>query len=646
MSKAGKGYMGKTLRVNLSTGEIRVEDHSHLYDDYMGNIAAKLLYDELADTVKPFDAENKIIFSSGSLVGTIAPGACKMSAATLSPVTGGWAAGLTDSYVGMEFKHAGYDHLILEGISEKPCYLWVEDDKVEIRDAAFLWGLTTWETLEKLREVNGDDKLHTLSIGPAGENLVRASAIVQDTARVIGRCGIGAVMGSKRLKAIVCKGSQPIRVHDKDRFAARALDIRRRINRSKSSDSFKEYGSLGIMRECKQKLSNIAFKNYQETVWPQELFEKLDMRPLIDRDEVAKQGFPGCAVCCSRHLRISEGPYKGLEAEPNQWECMGGLMAKLAVGEPTFAVMINAVCCQLGLDIDLPANTIAWAVECFERGILTAEDTDGMELRWGDEAMILELTHKIAKRQGFGNLLAEGAARAAQAIGRGSEEYAMHIKKQDLYESLRGMNGWALGTMVSTRGGAHTTSSPWCEQNLNPIDDETGFRVFNIRNFNKAKEPTGYEGKAEMVYQTEIITRALNSTGVCLYNAIFQDYTFTNIHDLAEMVSAATGKEHSLVDMEEIAMRQINLEKAINLRFTDFDRKDDVPGQKRHFEEIPSGPLKGWKLSRERYDEMLDEYYELHGWDRGTSYPKREVLEKLGLGNVADDLERIEKLGG
>lgn len=639
------GYMGKTLRINLTSKEISVEDNLAKYDDWMGHLAIKILYDELPDWVTPYDVQNKIIISAGALLGTMAPGACKMSASTLGPMTGGWATGSTDSYVGMELKHAGYDHLIIEGRAHKPCYLWITDEGVEIRDAGNLWGKTTWETLDDIREELQDPSLHILSIGPAGENMVRSACLIQDKNRAIGRCGTGSVMGSKNLKAIVCKGTKPVRIADKEKFKKKVHELRGRINNSSNpnTEGFKTYGSLGGNYVIKQKHCGVGFKNFQEGCWPDDIYPKLDMRKVLDKYVVAKQGFPGCALTCSKHVEITEGPYKGLTTETNQWEVMGGMMAKCAVEEPTFALKYNAYCNQMGLDVDGPSGSIAWAMECYDRGILTKEDTDGLEINWGDEEVILELARKMAYREGFGNILAEGCARAAEIIGRGSEKYAIHIKKQDLYETLRGTNGWALGTLVSTRGGGHLSGTPWWELSSNRIDDKTALKILGIPNFNKALEPLGYEGKTDMCYYNEILHRICSGIGICIYNTVLQDYEFMNLHDIADLLSAAIGKEYTVEDLENAAMRMLNLEKAFNLRFTNFTREDDLP-QERHYEPIPSGEIAGWQIDKVKFENMLDEYYERHGWDTETSYPTRETYEKYGLA-VADHMEKIGKLG-
>jgi len=637
-------YMGKTLRINLSSKKVSEEDYSSHYADWLGGLAVKILYDELPDWVTPYDVRNKIILSVGALIGTLAPGACKMSAATLGPITGGWAYGAIDSYVGMELKHAGYDHLIIEGRANKPCYLWITDGAVEIRDASNLWGKTTWDTLDSIREELQDPSLHILSIGPAGENMARGACIIQDRSRALGRCGTGSVMGSKNLKAIVCKGKKPIKVADKERFNIKVHELRARISESAGTEAFKKYGSLGNQFDIKQKVCAIAYKNFQDCSWPDDIYKKLDLRKLIDKYEVAKQGFPGCALCCGRHLVITEGPYKGLSTEANQWEMMGGLMAKLAVEEPTFAFKMNAYCNQMGMDIDSPSGAIGWAMECYEKGILSKEDTDGLEITWGDEKVILELTRKMCYREGFGDILSEGCARASTIIGRDSEKYAMQTKNQDLYETLRGTNGWALGTLVSTRGGGHTTGAPWWEHKSIQIDDENAQKLLGISNFNQARITTGYEGKPDMVYQGEILSRICNSTGICLFNTVFQNFDYINLHDFAELLSAASGQEYTIEDLEFIAMRQLNLEKAFNLRFTNYTKEDDMP-QPRNFDPVPSGTLAGWQLDKRKFEIMLEKYYTQHGWDIKTSYPTRETLEKYGLSRAAIDLEKIGKLG-
>jgi aldehyde:ferredoxin oxidoreductase len=635
-------YAGTILRINLTTGKIWREPVSKYAREWLGSsgIAIKILYDELAPWVAPFDPANRLIFGIGPLVGTISPGANEMSVSTLGPVTGGWASSHSDSFVGGQLKCAGYDAIVIQGRSRKPVYLYIQDDEVEIRDAVFLWGKDTWETLDALRDANGDPELHAVSIGPAGENLVRGACIIQDKGRAFGRCGTGAVMGSKNLKALVAKGTGSVKVSDPGRFHETVMKCREMYRHADTVSLFRKYGTLGIY-DKKQEVCGIPFKNFQATSLPDEWVDKLRPMPVIEKYQVRKSSFPGCAVGgCGRVVHVTEGPYAGLVTECNQWEVLGTLSARLAVKDPTFMFKVNALCNQLGMDVDLAGGAIGWAMECFQRGILTEADTDNIKLEWGDEPVILELIEKMARREGFGDILAEGCARAAEIIGRGSSYYAQHVKGQDLYETCRGCNGLALGVMTSTRGGGHTTGAPVCETQPY-MDLVKAEKVYGVDN---ADKPTDYRGKARMVTSLEVLTRTCNSFGVCIYNTAMFDVDMIDVPELAELYSAATGWETTVEDLETLTMKQLNLEKAFNLRFTNFDRKDDMPTPRDLNEPVPFGSLEGWKMDEAKWNGMLDDYYTIHGWDKETSYPKRETLQALGLGEVADDLEKIGKL--
>ena len=387
-------YAGKILRVNLSNRKISIEPTSKYAKEWLGGpgIAIKILYDELKSWVTPFEPANKLIFGAGALVGTMAPGACKSNISTLGPVTGGWASSCSDSYVGGQLKYAGYDLVIIEGKAHCPVYLWVQDDRVDIREASQVWGKTTWETLEMIRKELGDPTLHAVSIGPAGENLVRGACIIQDRGRAFGRCGTGAVMGSKNLKAIVVKGSGAIGVADPELFMDAVNKDLKMFTEAKSLKKLQKYGTLGDL-PIKQKICGISYKNFQECVLPDNMAKAIDPCKTIDKYEVGHQSFPGCPIGCGRHMHITEGPYSGLKTECNQMEVMGTIQGRLAILEPTFMMKANALCNQLGLDVDAAGGAIGWAMECYQRHIIDGKSTDGLKLRWGDAGIVLE-THK------------------------------------------------------------------------------------------------------------------------------------------------------------------------------------------------------------------------------------------------------------
>ena len=638
--KLSNAYAGKILRVNLGDGKITTEPTSTYAREWLGasGFAIKILYDELRSWVTPYDPANKIIFSAGTLQGTTAPGACKSNISTLGPMTGGWASGCSDSYVGGQLKYAGYDSVILEGRAYSPVYLWIWNDRIELRDARHLWGKTTWETLDGIREELGDDTLHTVSIGPAGEHLVRGACAIQDRGRAFGRCGIGAVMGSKNLKAIVAKGSGSVRVAQPQRFMENVTKIRASFKDLKGVKLMQKYGTLGVI-EGKQKVSGFNYKNFQECTLPEGMLEIIDPRKVIDKYQVSRQSFPGCAIGCGRHLKVTDGPYAGLETECGQMETFLTLQTRLAIQEPTFMLQANAYCNQMGLDIDAAGGAIGWAMECYQRGILTEKDTDGFILNWGDAGVALELMRKISYREGFGNILAEGCARAADLVGRESGYYCLHIKGQDLYEPCRGSLGWALGTTTSTRGGGHTTGAVLDTRVVPEVKDKVN-AIFGVKN----PFPQEYEDKAKMVTYMEALHRINNCFGICHLNTIHNDFDEMALPHLAELYSSATGWDTSVEDLKRLAMKQLNLEKAFNLRHTAFARQDDMPTPRDLSEPISGGALAGWKMDEGKYNQMLDDYYDLHGWDRQTSYPKRETLVELGLGSVAGDLEKMGKL--
>lgn len=635
-------YAGKILRINLSNGKIWTEPTMKYARQWIGStgIAVKILYDELRPWVTPYDPANKVIIGAGALIGTTAPGSNEVSASTLSPVTGGWGSGNSDSYFAGHLKYAGYDLVVIEGRAHTPVYLWIQDGHVEIRDASHLWGKTTWETLDMIREEHADPRLHAVSIGPAGENLVRGGCLIQDKGRAMGRCGTGAVLGSKNLKTIVVKGTGAITVADPGRFMETVARFRERFKKANCVEPMNKYGTLWIFPR-KNETCGHDYKNFQETYLPAEMAEAVDPRNACEKYTVAKSSFPGCAFGgCGNHLYINDGPYAGLKTESCQWEVMGTLQTRLAVRDPSFMFKANAYCNQLGLDVDMAGGTIGWAMECYQRGIIDEKDTDGLRLEWGDAGVALELMRRISYREGFGDLLAEGCVRASDIMGRNSSYYCHNIKKQELYEACRGSNGWALGVAVSTRGAAHTTGAVAIEGVPN-LDVGRQMEVYGVDN---ADKPLEYEGKAKLVQYMEIVDRIANCLGMCMFQTTYLNIELLGPPELAELYSAATGWKTTKQDFQRMAMQQLNLEKAFNLRFTDFDRKNDMPTPRDLHEPIPTGPLAGWKIDEEKWNKMLDDYYDLHGWDRETSYPKRETLADLGLDYVADELEKIGKL--
>lgn len=637
-------YAGNMLRIDLGDGSFTFEPTAKYAREWLGGsgTAQWILYNEVKPWVTSYDPANLLIFSVGPLVGTLAPGGSRISADSINPVTNGVGSSNSDSFFGGQLKCAGFDHIILKGRSRQPVYLWIDDDHIEIRDASHLWGMTTWDTSDAIKAELGDDKeIYTLSIGPAGENLVRGACIIQEKGRAMGRCGMGSVMGSKNLKAVAVRGTGAIEVADPDKFMEAILRIKKIFPKAEGAVLYETLGSPGIT-PGKQEKCGFPYKNFQDLMLPKEHYDQIDYEKFVNKYKVRVQGYPACPMPCSHFFRIHDGKYAGLETEGFQFEQFANFCGKLAVTDATFVPKMNAYCNQMGIDIDVPSGSIAWAMECFQRGILTEEDTQGIKIEWGDEAVILELTRMICHRQGFGSILAEGCAKAADIIGRGSDYYAMHVKGQDLYEVMRSAIGWALGSCVSTRGGGHTTGAPLSET-FASLDEKKAFEVLGITT---ANQPLTYEGKAQMVGFFECMHRVSNALGICHFTTVWLDIALQGLPELAEIYSAATGWETCADDFRRITTKLINVEKAFNLRRTNLGRKDDYPPPRVLNEPIPSGQYAGFHPTREKWDKLLDEYYEMHGWEKNTSFPMRETLEGLDLKQVADDLEKIGKLGG
>jgi len=461
----------------------------------------------------------------------------------------------------------------------------------------------------------------------------------------MGRCGTGSVMGSKNLKAVVARGSGAIKIAQPERFLAAVKASRSVFRDHPATNVMQTYGALSLLPP-KQACSGINFKNFQESTVPDDAVDRMDPRHQVDAYEVKKQSFPGCGLGgCSRWMYFTEGSYAGLTCESCQWEAISTLQGRFGVvDEPAFAFKANAFCNEYGLDIDTAGGAIGWAMECYQRGIIDESDTDGLKLEWGDTGVVLELMRKIAYREGFGNILAEGCYRAAKILGRDSDYYAIHVKKQDLYENIRGAMAWGLGATTATRGGGHTTGSIWFETTGLGPNAEKAQKIYDVDS-EAISNPLAYDGKSKMVTYQEALHKVINCLGICVYNTISYNLDFLDLPEIAEIYSAATGWETTVDDLKSIAMKQLHLEKAFNLRFTDFDRKDDMPPPRELQEPIATGPFEGWSLEAEKWGRMLDDYYDLHGWDRATSYPTRGTLEQAGLGYVADDLQKIGKLG-
>ncbi len=639
MMDAGYGYAGKILRIDLTNGIIRTESTRRYVPRFLGGrgINQWILLKELGPWVTPFEPANLICFGAGALSGTLVPGASRLNIDSKNPFTGGIGSGNAGGWFASELKYAGYDNLVLGGRAREPVYLWIENDRVVLKSARSLWGKTVAETEERIKEVSGHDDVQVLCIGPAGENMVRSACVIVCGCRAVGRCGLGAVMGSKNLKAIAVKGTGGIATRKPDDFMSLVKKTTKRLGGLHEHNARKEFGSLFVSPKWND-ISSLPYKNYQDDYIPEESFARISHEVFHDAYEVSQHACTACPTHCGHSYRIDHGPYAGTlcrKAEANAVWNFGG---RLAIEDAGAILKAQEECCQLGLDIDNTASSIGWAIDSFQNKILTEKDTDGLNLNWSDHEVILKLIRKIANREGLGNILAEGSMRASQMVGRGSEKYAFHMKGQDLIEGIRAAKGWALGVVVSARGGAHTRGAAVTE--ARKYSEEDSQKLFGVKTAGDAR---AYEGKPEVVTQTEYICSLLDSLGVCFFSGTWGAPQGVNPDELARFYSFATGIEMTVPELMKTAERIHNVEKMFNVYHAGFTREDDYPPERLMEEPVRSGPLKGELLQKERWDEMLDVYYSLHGWDKDTGWPSRETLEKLDLPECVEKLDQANR---
>jgi len=617
------GYGGRLLRVDLSTGEMEEEPIEN-YLDWVGGrgINAWILFNELPVEAEPLSPENILAIGAGSLVGTLAPFCSRVSIDTKNAFTGGVGSANCGGHFGAEMKYAGYDNIVFKGRSPTPVYLWLNDGEAELRDASELWGKTTWETERLIREREKDDGVRVLAIGPAGENQVRSACIMSDRAKAAGGSGVGAVMGSKNLKAVAARGSLPITVAEPQRFIEAVDAARAKVEAFPKARLYRSEGYYGVESYYGSPAWEAGFRpvrNGQDDYWEPEKIRRVagDTIKPYRRKILACYG---CPVGCMPWMKVPDGPYK-VEGEGWWNNSSNSFCTRVDCSNPEAAIKAHLLANQLGLDGDNVSVVIGWAFEAYEKGALTVEDTDGLELTWGNHDAVLSLLEKIAHREGFGDFLADGVKAASERLGKGSEEYAIHIKGQDSVDGIRISKGWGFGVVTSPAAGRHLRGA--------------------IHSF-KAEEFRSWKDVPYKVYMQEQFKGVLDMTGTCLYNNGLLSWETepapSSVGYIAELASALTGMDLGVDRLLWVSRRLHNVEKAINTLHGGFTRKDDYP-PKRYWEEpVKSGPYKGDRIEHDKWDEALDAYYGLHGWDPETGLQTRRCLVDLGLEAVADRL--------
>ena len=613
------GYGGKILRVDLTRRRIEKQElDPRLAGEWIGGrgFIAKILYDELPPGADPLGPENKMVIAAGPLSGTFWPSAAKLVFGTKSPLTGGYGDSNLGGAIMAELKYAGYDLVILEGASRDPLYLCMDDGKVELRDARPYWGKGALESEEEMKKDLGE-AFQLATIGPAGENLVPCANINHEFGRQAGRCGMGAVLGSKGLKAMAVRGTGGIPLHDADELVRITKAALKHITTHSYFKRFRQYGTTDITDWC-QGMGVLPTRNFNYGVYEKQA--GLAPEPMREKILVRDKACFACPLNCGNYTR---SPKYGTYIDGPEYETIGMMGSNCLVEDIEDVQYLNYLCDDLGMDTIAVGGTLGFAMECRENGVLKEEDLDGIDLRFGNVKAMEAMIRKMARREGAGKMLAEGSRAMARRLGRDSERYAMHVKGLEFsaYE-CRGAPAMLLSFMTSDIGAQHTRS--WA------IVQDMEMGRDNV------------EGRAKLVNELQTLRPLMEMFGVCRFPWLEVKLDFG---EYVKAFNAITGLGYDREKLFQISEKVWNLTRAFWVREVgDFGRKYDLPPG-RVYDPLASGPAKGLHLTEEKVNRMLDEYYELRGWDR-NGIPTGKKLRDLGLDKVADELKQRGKIKG
>jgi aldehyde:ferredoxin oxidoreductase len=614
-----KGYNGGILEVNLTTGAVgqsTVEREVLRRFIGGGGVAANLLLNRVSPDVDPLSGGNVLFLMNGPLTGTKLPGAARFTACFKSPLTGIWGETHCGGNFGVELRFAGYDGIAIEGVSDKPVYLLIEDKRVEIKDASDIWGKDIYEVTDLLKKrVGGGREVKVLAIGQAGENLVRYAAIINDKRSVLGRCGGGAVMGSKKLKAIVVRGTGKVEAAEAEEFEKRRKEILEKVKTSENTRETRAYGTAGGMVAGARR-GNLPIKNWAlgENL---ALASKISGQALAEKFLVRARACYGCPVACKRVVSVKEGPYKAEEGPGPEYETLASFGSMLMIDDLAGLIKINEACNRYGVDTISCGGTIAFAIDCFENGIIGGGDTGGIALKWGDVDAVLEMVERIARREGFGDVLAQGSRRAAQIIGGNAVDYAIESKGLEApMHDPRAGHGLGLAYATSIRGACHNQHLVLAVERAGTCYPEIGL-------------PGGYEaktseGKARMTMICENLGMVVNSAIICQFVM-----GSLSVGDLLDMLRTTTGFDYDLKEMMECGERIWLLKRGLGNLMGVSAADDRLP--KRMLTPMKEGGAAG---SVPDMGLMLKEYYRLRSLDAGGR-PTKDKLHSIGLSELA-----------
>ncbi len=622
----------KIAYINLTSGEVQTRPIPvKMRKLFLGGrgLDAYLMYNHINPGVDPLGVDNVALVSAGILAGTLASASARTHVAGKSPLTGFVGSTNMGGFFAPELRWAGFDHLVIKGRAEKPVYLSIHNGEIEIRDAGNVWGATVTETQQLIRDELNDDEIKVLTIGPAGEKLVRFASVMTGLKDAGGRSGLGAVLGSKNLKAIAARGTTDIKIA----HPAEALDYNHRvisqITSAKVSQTQARLGTPFIWGATNSQ-GLVRVRNFQLN----QLEDADDVEPeRLEEFSLGTMACFGCQVHCRGKYIIPEGRYAGTYAEGPEYTSLGAWAGEPGCKNALTILECNHLVNMYGLDTLETGSLISWAMELYEKGILTDKDTDGLKLQFGNDEAVIEMVHRIARREGLGDILAEGPLRAAEKIGKDSNKYLIHVKgMSNLHSDERPTPSLALGIATSSRGADHLRSRPAID--LYHLPEPVLRKIYSQPvpyDGPLTSDYRDYEGKAWQVFWQEMAYMAVDCLGVCKYHTTFLGPTLPNFEEWSKLLYYNTGLELSPLDIWTVAERAYNMERLFNIR-EGLTRQDDWLVD-RYFDEptklgIPS--VRGATIDRQKFEKMIDEYYEHHGWDE-NGVPAPETLKRLGI---------------
>lgn len=629
-----RSFWNRILRVDLTHGITSITEPGALYwRRYMGgwNVIADILLREVPIGADPLGPDNRLVFAPGILTGLALSGASRNAVGARSPLTGAFGAAEVGGGWGAELKHAGFDAIIVEGCAPRPAYMLIRNGSVELRDASHLWGLRTKETWDALRTESGEERLRVAMIGPGGENLVRFACVMNETKDAAGRTGMGAVMGSKRLKAIAVRGTLPLEAADPAKVRELARWMGRGVASGQQAENLHKWGT-GINLEEGVLTGNLPIRNFRDGEFA--AAADISANRFHEKLGAGMEGCWACAIRCKKVVRTQQ-PYEvDTTYGGPEYESIASLGSCCGVGDPQAICKANELCNAYSLDTISVGVTVAFAMECYERGLLSSHEVDGLDLRFGNGDALIAAIERIAHRApGLGSLLADGVRVAAQRIGQGSEAFAMHVKGQELpMHEPRLKRGLAIGYAVSPTGADHCHSLH--DMGLVNASDEGMLKAGFLTSVGVVEpmpiESLGPEKVRAAIYHT--LGQMVNN---CLPVCLFVPWS---LEQKAELVRAATGWDVSAHELMKLGERALALAKTYDVR-EGFSRLDDVLPE-RSYGPTANGALAQGGIGREGLDQAVRTFYEMLGWDSETGQPLPSTLHELGVGWVTEHLPR------